>query len=57
MTVALERGDGGLTRRSMINLSQIFTIDKDRLTRRLGSLPSETMQAVDRAIRISLDVE
>ena len=57
VTVALERGEGGVSRRSMVNLSQIFTIDKGRLARRLGGLPSETMQAVNRAIRISLDVE
>jgi mRNA interferase MazF len=54
VTVAVEKGEGGLTRRSMVNLSQIFTIDKGRLRRRLGALAADRMESVDRALRISL---
>lgn len=57
VTVALEKGDGGLERRSMVNLSQIFTIDRQSLRRRLGRLPQARMESVDRAIRVSLDVQ
>jgi len=57
VTVALECGEGGLTRPSMVNLSQMFTIDKQRLRRRLGALSTERLQAVDAAIRVCLDVE
>jgi len=56
VTVPLKKGDGGLKRVSMVNLAQILTVDKTRLTRRLGSLPVERLTRVDDAIRISLDV-
>lgn len=56
VTVALERGEGGLARRSIVNLAQLLTVAKERLQRRLGSLSAERMDAVDRAIRVSLDV-
>ncbi len=39
---------------SLILLSQIRAIDKDRLVKYLGSLDSDTMRRVDRAIFISL---
>lgn len=54
VTVALDKGEAGLARRSMVNLSQIFTIDRSRLRRRIGSLAADRMQAVDRALEISL---
>jgi mRNA interferase MazF len=56
VTVPLEKGEGGLDRRSMVNLSQVFTIAKECLRRRLGVLSSERMESIDRAIKISLDV-
>ncbi|MGH7319200.1 MAG: type II toxin-antitoxin system PemK/MazF family toxin [Candidatus Rokuibacteriota bacterium] len=56
VTVPLEAAEGGLGRRSMVNLSQIFTIDQERLRRKLGSLSTELMELVDRAIKASLDV-
>ena len=57
VTVVLERGEGGLTRRSMVNLSQIYTIDKGRLGRRLGTLSTDRMNAVERALKISLAID
>lgn len=56
VTVVLPAGDGGLKQKSMINLAQILTIDRRRLQKRLGSLGEPTMQRVDEAIRVSLDV-
>jgi mRNA-degrading endonuclease toxin of MazEF toxin-antitoxin module len=41
----------------MVNLSQIFTVDKECLRHRLGRLSPERVENVDRAIRISLDVQ
>jgi mRNA interferase MazF len=57
VTVVLEAREGGLRRRSMVNLAQLFTIDQTRLERRLGALSTERMQHVDAAIRVSLAVE
>ena len=55
-TVTLDRGEGGLEARSMVNLAQIVTVDASRLMSKLGSLHARTMLKVDEAIRISLDV-
>ena len=47
----------GMHKRSIVNLSQIRTIDKARLsTERLTSLSSELMAEVDLALRRSLDL-
>ena len=56
VTVGLRKGEGGLDQPSMVNLTQVFTIDKSRLKKRIGRLPSGRMEQVDEAIRISLDV-
>lgn len=48
-------GEGGLAKRSIINCSQIRTVDKQRVRRApLGTLSSSTMQKVDQALKIHL---
>lgn len=56
VTVVVDAGEGGLQHRSMINLSQLLTIDRGRLRQRMGSLDGPRMAAVDEAIRVSLEV-
>jgi mRNA interferase MazF len=56
VTIVVPSGEGGLRQRSMINLTQVLTIDKERLQKRLGNLSDVTLQRVNEAIRISLDV-
>lgn len=56
VTVPLERGEAGLSRRSMVNLAQLLTVATEHLQQRLGSLSTERMETVDRAIRVGLDV-
>ena len=36
--VTLKKGEGGLAKRSVINISQIFTVDKSDLVKRIGLL-------------------
>jgi mRNA interferase MazF len=55
--VLVSAGEGGLADTSKVTLDQIRSVDKRRLGRRIGSLPLETMRAVNRAIRLSLAVE
>jgi mRNA interferase MazF len=57
VTVVLGKREGGLRARSMVNLAQILTVDKSRLERRLGALPSERMKEVDLSARISLGLQ
>ncbi|MBW1764677.1 MAG: type II toxin-antitoxin system PemK/MazF family toxin [Deltaproteobacteria bacterium] len=52
--VAIKKGNG-LKKDSVANLSQIRTIDKKRLvTPKLGTLPNDSMNKVDIALRNSL---
>jgi len=43
--------DTGLPKASVINVSQILTINKARLTHRVGRLPARLMQAVEAGLR------
>ena len=52
--VSLKKGIAGLKEDSAVLLSQIRTIDKMRLDKKVGSLSSDYMLRVDEAIRISL---
>lgn len=56
-TVPVLLKESGLTKDSVINLSQIMTIDKNRLESKCGELSKEKMAEVDRAIKVSLGLE
>jgi mRNA-degrading endonuclease toxin of MazEF toxin-antitoxin module len=57
VTVVVPLGQGGLKHRSMVNLAQVLTVDKERLDKRLGNLSQPTMLRVNEAIRVSMDVQ
>jgi len=46
--------EGGLTKDSVIQREQFRTIDKRRITRKLGSVNSNCLQKVEEAIKIRL---
>ncbi|MEK9174846.1 MAG: type II toxin-antitoxin system PemK/MazF family toxin [Patescibacteria group bacterium] len=52
--VIIKKSESGLKIDSVVLLSQIKTIDKQRLIKRLGVLDEELMANVDRALEISL---
>ena len=54
INVHVPRGMAGLKDNSTILLSQIRTIDKTRLARKIGHLPPSYLTQVDQAIRVSL---
>lgn len=54
--VLLPAGEAGLDKASKVLLDQIRTIDKQRLSNKIGVLTSERMDEVNRAIRRSLAV-
>ena len=56
MNVEVRPPDGGLERASSIKTSQMLTISKERLEKRLGHLSAEKMNEVDRAIKLSLSL-
>jgi len=49
-----DKGEGGLTKDSVIQCEQIRTIDKRRITEKLGSVNKDCLQKVEEAIKISL---
>ena len=56
-TVNISVKESGLQRHSTINLSQIMTIDKTRLTEKCGELSEAKMAEVNEAIKASLGIE
>lgn len=46
----------GLRRDSVANCDSLQTIPKDALRRRLGTLPSDDLAALDRALRFALEI-
>ncbi len=56
MNVKVKPPEGGLDLPSVVKTSQILTIDKGRLEKRLGQLSRGSMEEVNRAIKLSLDL-
>ena len=52
--VLLPQGVSGLSRDSVANVSQIFTVDKTFLVERIGSLPDYLQEEVDQGLRTIL---
>jgi len=52
--VLIKPPEGGLTKPSVIQPTQIRSLDKRRLVRKLGNLSRETGQALDTALQITL---
>ena len=67
ITSNLQRGDApgnvfvdqtrsGLSKDSIVNVSQIATLDRYDLLRRMGKLPNDIMSSVDSGLRLALDL-
>ena len=52
--VHITAAESGLRRDSVVLLEQVRTLEKTRLTRRLGSLGEDAMRRIDRALALSL---
>ena len=52
--VVLALGSAGLDRDSVVNVSQIVTLDKSDLTKRLGALDDLKMEQVDAGLRLAI---
>jgi len=52
--VRLSRKTSGLPRDSIVNVSQLVTVDKSLLTARVGRLSAETLQSVESGVRLVL---
>jgi len=52
--VRLSRSHSGLSKPSVVNVSQLLTVDKRRLTERVTALSPQVMSHVDEGIRLVL---
>jgi len=52
--VRIPRSESGLGKPSVVNVSQLVTIDRTVLTERVRALPGEVMRAVDDGLRMVL---
>ena len=54
--VRVGKAESGLTKPSVVNMSQLYTLDRELLTQRVRSLPAESMQAIDDGLRLVLGI-
>jgi len=54
--VTLASGEGGLPKASVVNVSQLITLDRSHLIAPAGELGADTMRAVDAGLRLVLDL-
>ena len=52
--VRIGKAESGLAKPSVVNVSQILTIDRSYLTQRVRAVPAETMRRVDSGLRLLL---
>lgn len=52
--VRVGKAESGLAKPSVINISQLYTLDREQLTQRVRSLPAETMRAVEEGLKLVL---
>ena len=52
--VRLSKSDAGLQKPSVVNVSQILTLDRSLLTSKVRSLPPAVMRQVDEGLRLVL---
>ena len=50
----MAKTDSGLSKASVVNVSQLVTIDRSLLTQRVRALPGEVMRAIDDGLRMVL---
>jgi mRNA interferase MazF len=53
--VLLQAGDGGLSKPSVVNISQLLTVDKSDLEVRIGRLPRALIRAIGAGLDLLLD--
>ncbi len=53
--VALREGEGGLPRPSVVNVSQVLTLDKTELEEQIGRLPATSLELVLRGLDLLFD--
>ena len=53
--LALEKGEGNLSKASVVNTSQVQTVDKSELIERVGKLQASTVDAIRSGLELLFD--
>jgi mRNA interferase MazF len=53
----ISRGIGGLKEDSVVNITQLFTVDKSDLLELLGTLPQSSLDQIDKGLRLVLSLK
>lgn len=54
--IILKKGEANMPKNSVINVTQIKTVDKNSLKEKIGSLPRERMAEVHEGIKLIMDM-
>jgi len=54
-TVLLDKGEGGLPKASVVNVSQLFTVDKSQLAEKCGTLSPRRVREIASGIRLLIE--
>jgi mRNA interferase MazF len=54
--VLIRRQDSGLPKDSVANVTQVYTIDREMLTKRVAALPTSVLRAIEDGLRIVLEL-
>jgi mRNA interferase MazF len=57
MNVKIEAGESGLDKPSIVKTSQILTVSRERLMKKIVKANHNTMHSVNTAIKLSLDID
>ena len=55
--VRVAKGESGLKKLSVVNVSQSVTLDREQLTRRVRALPADAMHAIDEGLPLVLGLQ
>lgn len=53
--VLLRKGEAGLPRPSVVNVSQVFTVDKSELTERIGTLSGKRVLEIIEGMKLAIE--
>lgn len=53
--VRVKKGDANLPKDSVVNVSQVQTVDKSELAERIGKLPAQTVDAIREGLQLLFD--
>ena len=52
--VRVGKAESGLAKPSVVNISQLYTLDRELLTQRVRALPADAMRTIDDGLRLAL---